>query len=246
MKRLEHRCRPVYPRAPSALRSTEAAPEIPPTRVDHSTSYRAQVPHGLGLTLVEVVGASALIALMLVAALNIVGATAKGYARVCELQQGTVLADQLMAEIVQQRYEDPNGDPVFGLEGGESSAPRTGYDDVDDYHGWSACPPQSKDGTTLAGADTWTREVTVQWVDTLDPTVVVGSESGLKRITVTATSDRGALFTRVALRSNAGMLELQSPLDLTYIVGLETALQTGTEGPATLDSTAIGNHARSQ
>jgi hypothetical protein len=190
--------------------------------------------------------AAAVVAVMLVAALNTLGAAARGYFVARRAQQGGILAEQLMAEIVQSCYKDPDGTPLFGLEAGESGTGRLGYDDVDDYHGWLDCPPLARDGTPVPGAAGWTRQVTVAWVNPLNPSSTVGSESGLKRITVVATSAGGVTFTRVALRSSAGMMELRSPLDSSYVVGLEAKLQVGTQSSAGSDGTAIGNHVEGQ
>lgn len=206
---------------------------------------RRRSPLG-AFTLVEVVISLLVVGIMLVAALNTVGGVFRTYAIAQERQQGDALAMELMAEILHERYEDPNGSPAFGLEAGESSALRAGYDDVDDYDGWSAYPPRSRDGTALAGAKTWTREVTVEWVDVLDPTVVVGGDSGLKRITVVATSERGTQFTRVALRGAAGMLELAPPEDRTYIAALHASLRLGLEAAAREDAIAVSNHAEDE
>jgi len=84
--------------------------------------------------------------------------------------------------------------------------------------------------------------VTVAWVNPVAPNTTAGSESGLKRITVVATSAGGATFTRVALRSSSGMMELRSPVNSSYVVGLEAKLQVGTQASAGSDGTAIGNH----
>ncbi len=197
-------------------------------------------------TLAETVVSTVLVGVTLVAALNTVGATARGYSTARDLQMGRLLAQQLMAEILEGCYEDPDGSPVFGQEAGESTPGRTGYDDVDDYHGWSACPLQRRDGTVVPGAADWTRQATVEWVNPSDPSVVVASESGLKRITVTAANSRGRQFTCVALCSCSGLMELPSPLDRTYVVGLRTELQIGKEATPVGAGAPVSNHARDQ
>lgn len=213
---------------------------------DEPASGRARPIWGQGMTLVEVVVSTAVVGLMLVAALNTVGATARSYAAARNLQQGHLLAQQLMAEILEGRYEDPGGSPVFGREAGETTTGRSGYDDVDDYDGWSACPSQQRDGTLVPGAEDWTREVAVEWVDPSDPSVAVASESGLKRITVTATNSRGRQFTCVALRASSGTMELRPPVDQIYIVGLQTELQVGKAATPAGGGAPVSNHARDQ
>ncbi len=209
---------------------------------DGAQSRRVRTARGRGMTLVEVVVATGVVAVMLVAALNTLGASARGYVVARRAQQGGILAEQLMAEIVQSWYEDPDGTVLFGLETGDSGTGRMGYDDVDDYHALSEFPPLARDGTPVPGAEGWTRQVAVTWVDPHNPTTTVGSESGLKRIVVVATSAGGVNFKRVALRSSAGMMQLRPPMDNSYVVGLEAELQVGSQASAGSDGTAIGNH----
>jgi len=102
---------------------------------DEPVSRWVRATRGRAMTLAEVVVATAVVAVMLVAALNTLGASARGYVVAGRAQQGGVLAEQLMAEIVQNCYKDPDGSPLFGIEAGDTGTGRTGYDDVDDYHG---------------------------------------------------------------------------------------------------------------
>src|SRR4051812_43601097 len=83
-----------------------------------------------GLSLVEVMLAVVIMSTMLVAAFSAVGASAKGRLAQQESSFGLSLARQLMAEIMQTRYQDLIS-PGFGIETGETS--RSKYDDVDDY-----------------------------------------------------------------------------------------------------------------
>lgn len=137
-------------------------------------------------TLVETVIATVIVAVMFVAALNTVGASRLTQHRASLVSQGRLLAESLMSEILVQSYEEPDGPPAFGRESGELATTRAAYDDVDDYHGWSASPPAAKDGTPLANTVGWTRTVRVEWVDPPDPEQVKTSESGAKLVTVTA------------------------------------------------------------
>ena len=151
-----------------------------------------------------------------------------------------------MAEILQARYEDPNDPPAFGLETGESTTPRTGYDDVDDFDGWSVSPPQARDGSIMPNSEGWTRVVRVRWVDTLDPTTELSSETGLKKIEVEVISPRDKKFSIVALRASSGMLALQPPVDRTYVTALQASLQLGPEAAPSEDAVAVSNHAQDE
>ena len=89
---------------------------------------------------------------------------------------GQSLASDLVAEIIATAYEDPNDDPGFGPEGVEGAGPRSGFDDVDDYNGWSSQPPKYRDGTTIPNREDWRRQVTVQFVQPNSPNLpTVGS-----------------------------------------------------------------------
>jgi prepilin-type N-terminal cleavage/methylation domain-containing protein len=199
-----------------------------------------------GFTLVEVVISIVVVGIMLVAALNTVGGVFRSYAIARERQQGYALATELMAEILQARYEDPNDSPVFGVESGESSTPRIDYDDVDDYDGWSVSPPQAKDGSAVPNSEGWTRMARVWWVDVVDPTTETGSETGLKKIKVEVTSPSGKQYKIKTLRSSSGMLELQPPLDRTYVAALQASLQLRSEAPPSEDAIAVSNHAEDE
>jgi len=96
------------------------------------------------------------------------------------------LATDLLAEIALLPYMDPSDDVEFGPEDDESSATRAGFDDIDDYDGWTASPPQKKDGTAETGSDGYTRSVLVQCVKVDDFTDWEGdSQTKPKLITIT-------------------------------------------------------------
>jgi PKD repeat protein len=115
-----------------------------------------------------------------------------------------MLAQQLMAEIQMQAYADPDyGEDDFGLAAGKVTGNRSLWDDVDDYDGWSASPPQYKDGTALSGLVGWERSVTVDWVGPLDLSQVVGSNQGAKRIIVTVTRDDAVVARLTAIRTSS-------------------------------------------
>ena len=99
-------------------------------------------------------------------------------------------------------YEDPDQTPNFGGESGESGGSRIDWDDVDDYAGWSASPPEANDGTTLSGFEAWTRSVEVVWVKP-GQLNTVGAKTGVKRISVTVSRNDGPATELVAIRTQA-------------------------------------------
>jgi type II secretory pathway pseudopilin PulG len=164
-------------------------------------SARRSVPSSRGFSLLEAVMAAMIVAVMLVAALNTVGASRITQHKATVVSRGRLLAESLLAEILQQDYQEPGATHVFGLEAAESQISRSNYDDVDDYQGWTASPPVAQDGTVLPNTTNWRRTVTVEWVDPLDPQQVSGTETGAKRITVVAAFRDVPQATLVALRT---------------------------------------------
>jgi MSHA pilin protein MshD len=156
-----------------------------------------------GFSLVEVVIATLVVGLVMVAALNSVGAYIRGQQHVANRGRAVMLANDLMTEILTRSYEEPDDSPVFGPEPGEGAVSRADYDDVDDYHGLNNSPPLDRNGAPLAGGDPWQRAVTVEYVDPDSPGTTVGSDQGVKRITVTVYRDDTELARLVTLRARA-------------------------------------------
>ena len=154
-------------------------------------------------SMVEVTISVVIVGIMTVAALNTVGAAKLGNQKTTSRKNGTLLAQQLMAEILTQGYAEPVDAPDFGRESSESGSVRTDYDDVDDYDTWSASPPQYKDGTPIPDLDGWTRQVSVAWVDATDLLSTSGSETNVKRITVTVTYNGLKVASLTAVRTLA-------------------------------------------
>lgn len=152
--------------------------------------------------MVEVVISTMLVGVVLVGALTCVASVTVGRGSSSDAGKANQLASQLMAEIMACRYKEPIETPVFGREASESSTSRTNWDDVDDYHGWSASPPQDRNGNPLQNSAGWQREVVVEWIDVTNPSVVSGTDQGVKRITVTVRRDGAVLARAVALRGD--------------------------------------------
>ncbi len=176
---------------------------------------------GHGFTLVEAVMSMLIVGLMLVAALNTVGASKIAQSRNAEQNLGPMLAEDLLTEILGQVYEEPDDTPEFGRES-EPGGDRNDWDDVDDYNGWSASPPQNKDGTDIPDLAGWGRSVTVVFVN---PGLVDTSASdiGHKRIHVTVTHNGRVVSELWGLRTSGWpdyqpQTDLVTPLRVLYVV----------------------------
>ena len=181
-----------------------------------------------GFTLIESVMSILIVGAMLVMVINTLGSSVRGRKIRQTQARAPALASQLMAEILQASYSDLTETPVFGREASESGANRSSFDDVDDYHNWSATP-QDKDGTTLTGMDGWTRSVTVQYVQPTDLSSVSATDQGIKLITVTVTDPFGQQSSVVAIRSNVGTADQAPSVATTFVTWAGVELQIGSE-----------------
>jgi type II secretory pathway pseudopilin PulG len=156
------------------------------------------------MTLIEVVASTMIVGLMSVAALNGLGAATRSAESTGNRAIALGLADDLMAEIVPLAYSDPDDDPEFGLEDGESASPRSGYDDVDDFHGLDESPPKYRDGSTIPNRTNWRRTVQIVRVVPATPTQATSgsSDQGAKRILVTVEYNGQVLTQQYAVRSD--------------------------------------------
>lgn len=134
-------------------------------------------------SLIEVMIAMVVVAVLMSAALHAVGAAGSVRLHTTEAARANALAQDLMQEITALPYEDPDG--AYGSFGPTSQEHDTGnrslFNDADDYHEWEASPPQHKDGTPIAGYQGWTRRVTVERIGSQTHD---SGDTGLKLITV--------------------------------------------------------------
>jgi len=154
-------------------------------------------------SLAEVVVATLIVGIMLVAAMRVVGAAVRGRITMANRERGVLLARQLTSEILQADYQEPDESSVFGPEASETGGTRAAFDDVDDYHNWNASPPQQKDGSPIPDRANWRRTVAVEWVNRNSLTQVIAADQGVKRITVTASRNGQVMATLVTVRSVA-------------------------------------------
>lgn len=140
-----------------------------------------------GLTLIEVIISTMLTGVVMLAALNSLGAASRASLSSSQRAQATALASDLMNEVMGQAYLDPDGSPTFGPETGESTATRADFDDIDDYAGWNASPPQDIAGNDSPMGSDWRREVAVVHANPDDTRTALDDtdDQGVKRIKIT-------------------------------------------------------------
>ena len=133
-----------------------------------------------------------LIGVVLIGAMNLAGYATRGQIDNKERAQAKLLADALLAEILELPYQEPTATPVFGAESGEV---RATYDDVDDYKVFADSPPVNKQGVALAGGTGLTRSASVTYAEPDNFLATSSTDKGIKRIAVSVTAVRnGAKF----------------------------------------------------
>lgn len=164
-----------------------------------------QIRRRAGTSLVEVVVATFIIGVLMVAALRSLGASVSGSHRLARSSQATQLAHEMLAEILELDYEDPDGSVTFGRESNEGSfTTRAEFDDVDDFHLWAENPPIDRDGIPLSEFnEAWHRQVTVSYVDAQDLAARVVSDAGIKRIDVTVKYNEKKIATATGFQTEA-------------------------------------------
>ncbi|MDB5340274.1 MAG: hypothetical protein JWN70_5893 [Planctomycetaceae bacterium] len=169
------------------------------------SNRRYHQPRRRAFSLFEAVISSLLVGTLMVSATRAVSSSILSQRRMADRSKAAWLADALVAELHQQSYMEPGAtSSTLGRETGETSDSRVTYDDVDDYVGFSESPPKDKDGTTLTNLIGWQRSVSVQWVSLNDIAAVSGSETGVKKATVTVSFNNQLVLTRIIIRTKGG------------------------------------------
>jgi type II secretory pathway pseudopilin PulG len=157
-----------------------------------------------GFAIVEAALSALIIGLMMAAALELVAKSRSSQVLSDTRLRGYQLASMLMAEITDLPYADPTEPTVLlGPEASEILAGREAFDDVDDYNGYTEAPPRMKDGAAIAGAAGWTRTVAVSYVAPADATAGSIIDTGVKRITVTASIGGKKVAELVSIRTSS-------------------------------------------
>lgn len=211
-----------------------------------------------GVTLAEAIVSTAIVGIMLAASLEAMTTVVRNRQVQLDDYRGRRFAAPLMAEVLQAFYDDPafgvsttlerNGStdtstasapevPItFGPEDDELTGTRGPFDDVDDYSGWSEQPPAGRDGNPLPGSAGWSRGVTVDLVNPVDPTTLSGSDQGLKWIAVTVTDPDGKQTALVALRSRFGIHSLHPLVGTPCVSWVRARLLIGADAGSLVET----------
>ena len=151
----------------------------------------------------EVLISVLLVSTVLIGATNLLGNVVRGRTSIASSARAQQYAQQLMAEVMNMAYKEGS---ILGLELSILNVlfpeSRSEFDDVDDFHGWVETPLQDRAGVTIPNTTGWRRSVAVAWVSTADPKTVVGSDQGVKRVTITIERNGTVMAQLIGLRSD--------------------------------------------
>ena len=187
-----------------------------------------------GSSMVEVVVATLISGVVIVGALEVMGGATKTRRAAASTTAGPLLANELLAEIMGQAYEDPEAPGTgellgVGRESGETT--RNTFDDIDDYLNYSESPPQDSADQPMAEFTGWTRQVIGAFA-TVDSGADWILDTGLKKVTVTVTAPDGTTTQRVGMRYKEGSLEQAAAVDSEIVTWVGAELQIGAMGVA--------------
>ena len=170
-----------------------------------------------GFALLDAVISVMLVGILMVGALQTIGASKRRERVTLDRLLGQQLVGAMMNEILLQAYREPETDEeaTFGTESAESTGNRSQFDDVDDFHDWSASPPQDRSGGTISGFDQWSRSVHVTWADAETLSETTATNTGLKKIRVTVSQNGQVVSTLVGYRSIGWVQTIPAPSDAT-------------------------------
>jgi prepilin-type N-terminal cleavage/methylation domain-containing protein len=153
-----------------------------------------------GFSLLESMLAVLVLSAIAVVAMRAAGTSARTQLSLAEVQLASRLADSLLAEIMTREYPK-----VIAV---TTATTRGSFRKVSDFAGFDESPPKLRSGGVLTfsgGASglgsNWRRTATLEFVDPANPTLVVGSDRGLLRITVTVSRGGVLLSRRVGYRA---------------------------------------------
>ena len=174
----------------------------------HATSSSA-ITRRRGITLVESLIAVSLTTLAGSALLTTIGSTVQISTNSAYTAIAQGLADQIMDEVSAAKFPHTQSGTTSGYSMTTGGQGRSGFDDLDDYNGWNASPPQTRDGMPIGTerlmasssssarpssfqpdprfVSRFKQQVTVEKIaeSTGGVSVVVTSTTSLRRVTVT-------------------------------------------------------------
>ena len=171
------------------MSGSEAESEVEAARGARREAMRRKRSIQPGFTLIEAVLAAAVLTFVVAALTQAIAAGQGQTYAALHANRGVELAEALMDEALSRPWLDPDGASTLGPEDGE--APRSGFDNLDDYHGYTESAGTLTDPAGEAYGRPHQRfSRAVQITATTVDQAGLGERSGLE-ITVTVTDERG-------------------------------------------------------
>ncbi|MBI5555869.1 MAG: prepilin-type N-terminal cleavage/methylation domain-containing protein [Elusimicrobia bacterium] len=152
-----------------------------------------------GFSLAEILVAVVVIAIALVPLIVVLGQGVKRGKDPQKITVATMLAQDLMEEIMPKLFDEnpsnPDSPAGLGPETGETRSgtpPNGNYDDVDDFRNYTESPPKEVAGTNMTEYTGFARTVAVDYIQEANFDAVSTSITRFKRIRVTVTWESGS------------------------------------------------------
>ena len=136
-----------------------------------------------GLSQAEVVVSTIIVGVLMVSSFNTIAASRRSQFAESNEVSALSIAEAMLSEIMQLPMREPTCDCGFGIDSGETGN-RSNLDDVDDYNGLVDSPPTSRTGVALAGFTAFSRQVTIEMVQSANWDATTATYAGVYRITV--------------------------------------------------------------
>jgi MSHA pilin protein MshD len=146
-------------------------------------SLAAERTRRTGLSQAEVVVSTVIVGVLMVSSFSTIAASRRSQVAESNEVSALSIADAMLAEIMQLPMREPSCDCGYGIDSGETGN-RINLDDIDDYNGLVDTPPKSRSGVNLAGYSAFSRQVTVDRVQSANWNTTTTTYAGIYRITV--------------------------------------------------------------
>ncbi len=126
-----------------------------------------------GFTLIEIVVATVLVGLALVAMMVSTGSNTRVNDAGTKLTQGTFLAQEIREWTLSLPFCDQDAGDLGNPPGPDGSNPQIWVDDLDDMMDVTYCPPRDGQGYAISALPAWSQTIEMTWRDPNDLTGTV-------------------------------------------------------------------------
>lgn len=137
-----------------------------------------------GVAYTEVLLSGIILSVLIVSALQLFANLGRSQQNTLDEELMNQLASQMIEEIKVLPYRDPTAENEHGPGTDETGTSRSAFDDIDDYDGWSAQPPQDKQGNPISRHPDIIRSVTVIKIASNNFNQQVADDEGYKKVIV--------------------------------------------------------------